>query len=241
MAMKRESYKIYDHIVVTRGGRLAGVVSVQKMLDTMARVQVEMAKGANPLTGLPGNLAIENEMERRRCFQLATSLIYVDLDHFKIYNDYYGFKDGDRVLLLLGRILAYAVRRHGLRDDFVGHVGGDDFVMITTPARAERISQSVVRCFGRLIGRCYKEEDRQRGVIPGKDRKGREGDFPMISVSLAIVDRHGEMSFDLIQRRAAEMKHYAKTLPGNKFVRDRRGPASQADVRPFMPEAKPTS
>jgi len=226
-AMNRETFKIYDHIIVTQNGQFLGVVSVQKMLDTLARVQVEMAKGANPLTGLPGNLAIEEEMARRCRTVAPTSLIYIDLDHFKVYNDHYGFKDGDRVLLLLSHILTQAVKRHGALEDFIGHVGGDDFVLITHPERSERLALSVVRCFKRLVKHCYCVEDRSRGFIRGKDRNGKEGDLPLVSVSLAIVDCFGSCDFEKVERRAAEMKHYAKSLPGNKYVRDRRSGAMQ--------------
>lgn len=222
MAMERETFKIYDHIIITRNSHLLGIVSVQKMLDTLARVQVEMAKGANPLTGLPGNLAIEQEIGYRQRIGTPISLIYVDLDHFKIYNDHYGFKDGDKVLLILSRVLIWAVKRHGTSEDFVGHIGGDDFVLITRPERAERVAQAVVRCFKRLIGKCYCEEDRIRGFVRGKDRTGKEGDFPLVSVSLAILDCQQRWDFDQIERRAAEVKCYAKSLPGNKYVRDRR-------------------
>lgn len=230
MAMKRETFKIYDHIIVTQNGQFLGVVSVQKMLDTLARVQVEMAKGANPLTGLPGNLAIEEEMGRRCRTGALTSLIYIDLDHFKVYNDHYGFKDGDKVLLLLSRILTRAVKRHGIPEDFIGHVGGDDFVLITHPERSDRLALSVVRCFKRLIQQCYCVEDRARGFTRGKDRNGKEGEFPLVSVSLAIVDCYGSCDFEQVERRAAEMKHYAKSLPGNTFVRDRRSGAVEPNA-----------
>lgn len=223
MAMKRETFKIYDHIIVTEKGLLKGIVSVQKMLDTLARVQIEMAKGANPLTGLPGNLAIEEEMLRRCRLEAPTSLVYVDLDNFKVYNDKYGFKDGDRVLLLLSKILIWAVKRHGTQEDFVGHVGGDDFLFMTHPGCSERISMAVVRCFKRLVKHYYKVEDRMRGFIQGKDRQGNTSDFPLVSVSLAIVDCYDKCDFERVQRTAAEMKQYAKSLPGNVYVRDRRG------------------
>lgn len=236
-AMKRETFKVFDHIIVTQKGRFLGVVSVQKMLDTLARVQVEMAKGANPLTGLPGNLAIEQEMARRCRSGTPTSLVYIDLDNFKVYNDQYGFKDGDRVLLLLSHILTWAVKRHGTPEDFIGHVGGDDYVLITHPERSERLAVAVVRCFKRLIRHCYSAEDRSRGFIRGKDRKGNEGEFPLVSASLAIVDCCGSSDFEQVERRAAEMKHYAKSLPGNKYVRDRRSGPLQA-VAPDLSSAE---
>lgn len=233
-AMKRETFKIYDHIIVTKNGQVSGIVSVQKMLDTLARVQVEMATGANPLTGLPGNRAIEEEMVRRRHIGAPTSLVYVDLDQFKAYNDHYGFKDGDKVLLLLSHILSWTLKRHGTSEDFLGHVGGDDFVLITHPERSERIAQAAVRCFKRLVRQCYSAEDYSRGFIRGRDRNGQEGEFPLVSVSLAIVDCCGECGFDQVERRAAQMKHYAKTLPGSKYVRDRRSASMPQDGSPAV-------
>lgn len=236
LAMNREPFKIYDHVIVTRNGLHHGIISVQRILDTLARVQVEMAKGANPLNGLPGNLAIEQEIARRSRTAAPISLVYVDLDHFKVYNDQYGFKDGDRVILLLSQILVWAVKRHGLPDDFMGHVGGDDFVLITHPDRSERVCRGVVRCFKRLINHCYCEEDRKRSFIEGRNRNGDEGQFPLVSVSLAIVDCREKEDFDHVERRAAEMKHYAKSLPGNKYVRDRRSAHPEAtDDNPREP------
>ncbi|MGE4554300.1 MAG: GGDEF domain-containing protein, partial [Desulfovibrionaceae bacterium] len=225
-AMARDRGRIYDHIIVTKSREVAGIVSVQKMLDTLAAVQVEMAKGANPLTGLPGNVAIEQEVERR-CGQAQgwVSIIYADLDNFKVYNDGYGFKNGDDVIKLTADVLRWASGRHGAPDDFVGHVGGDDFICITRSERAERICRAVTRVFGRCIRRHYTAEDRARGSIIGKDRTtGEEREYPLVAVSLAIVDcEGGRCDMDAISRRSAEMKKVAKRKPGNVWVRDRRG------------------
>lgn len=223
-AMNRDRAKIYDHILVTEQGKLSGIVSVQKMLDTLAAVQVEMAKGANPLTGLPGNLAIEREIEARTALGVGFTIIYADLDNFKVYNDVYGFKNGDNILLLLAKILTWAVRRHGGEGDFTGHVGGDDFVVLTSLDKAERICLAVTRVFERLARYHYSPEDREHGVISGKDRHGVEREFPLVTVSLALVDCLGKCTLAAIARRSAEMKTFAKKLSGNCFVRDRRGP-----------------
>lgn len=224
-AMNRDKYKIYDHIIVTETGRLSGIVSVQRILDTLAAVQVQMAKGASPLTGLPGNVAIETELERRCASGDPFSIVYADLDNFKVFNDTYGFRDGDGIILLLSKILSFAARRHGRSgEEFVGHVGGDDFVLLASPERAERICKSIVRCFGRLVRNCYCEEDRARGYITAKDRSGAQLEFPLVSVSLAVVDCAGDCTLSAISARAAEMKKYAKSLPGNSIARDRRGP-----------------
>jgi diguanylate cyclase (GGDEF)-like protein len=230
-AMAREKYKVYDHILVTREGQLVGIVSVQKMLDTLARVQVEMAKGANPLTGLPGNVAVEQEIEQRVANGQPTSLVYADLDHFKIFNDRYGFESGDQMILLLSKILNWAVNRHGGKDCYIGHVGGDDFVAMTPPDRAERVCQAVIRCFKRLVLNLYPPEDRQRGMVEGVSRGGELREFPLTSVSLAIVDFQGRTDLVHFAQRAAEMKRYAKSMPGNVFVRDRRSPLSLSQIQ----------
>ncbi len=104
-AMSREAHKIYDNIIVTKHGNYIGVVSVQNMFDTLAKLNIEIAKGANPLTGLPGNIVIEQEIEMRLRDGIPFALVYADLDNFKAYNDLYGFKKGDQIILLLARIL----------------------------------------------------------------------------------------------------------------------------------------
>lgn len=229
-AMNRRKRKIYDHIVVTEKGRLKGIVSVQKMIDVLAQVQVEVAKGANPLTGLPGNLAIEQEIEKRSQHRLPFSLIYADLDRFKLYNDQYGFSRGNHMIMITKDILSRAVRHHGAPDDFLGHVGGDDFIVITQPDHAEPVARASIRYFKRQVKTCYSKEDCDRGYVIGVDRSGTSGPFPLVSLSLAILDCVDSCHPDEVSRRAAEMKRYAKTLPGNKFVRDRRPPIG------FLPE-----
>jgi EAL domain-containing protein (putative c-di-GMP-specific phosphodiesterase class I)/GGDEF domain-containing protein len=221
-AMERETYRTYDDIIVLKEGRLDGVVSVQRMIDAMAKVHLEMAKGTNPLTGLPGNVVIERMIERDIALGKPFTLIYADLDNFKVYNDTYGFKNGDMILMLLARIMGWALKRHGNGNDFLGHIGGDDFVIVTTQERAERVSLAVVRCFGRLIRGFYNREDLQRGWILAQGRDGREGQFPLVSVSLGIMNCVGPCTLNQISERSAEIKKYAKSFEGNTFVRDRR-------------------
>ena len=221
-AMNRDKFKLYDHVVVIDQGEVMGVASVQHMLDALAKVQVEMAKGANPLTGLPGNVALEQEIERRSNAGEPASFIYVDLDNFKTYNDTYGFQEGDRMIRLVADMLRWAARRHGNQSDMVGHVGGDDYVVITTPERAERICRAVVRCCTRLLPRLYTREHREDGYIEAKGRDGKPGRFPLVSVSLGIVDCTTSCGLLHVGQRAAEVKKWAKSKPGNVWVRDRR-------------------
>jgi len=222
-ANEREVLKAYDEVVVTRDGAFLGVVTVQRMLTTLAQVQVEMAKGTNPLTGIPGNVALEKEVETRLRRTKPFAVLYADLDYFKVYNDIYGFKDGDLVILLLGRIMSWAIARHGFSGDFLGHIGGDDFVAVVAPERAERICRAVVRCFKRVIPSYYHAKDRERGWILGKGRDGREQRFPLVSVSIGIVECAGACSLQILGEKAAQVKGYAKSIPGNVYVRDRRG------------------
>ncbi len=224
-AVKRNKYKYFDHVIVTCQGKYAGTVSVQKMLDTLTRIQVEIAKGVNPLTGLPGNTHIENEVESRiHKNGRKISIIYADLDNFKAYNDVYGFKQGDQIIQFMARVLTWSVKRHGFQNDFVGHVGGDDFIIITGTEKADRICTGIIRCFKRLCKNFYSAEDRQCGYIQAKNRDGQNRKFPMISISLAIIDCFENMTLNQISKLAAGTKKLAKQQPGNVFVRNRREP-----------------
>jgi diguanylate cyclase (GGDEF)-like protein len=223
LAMSRDQDKLYDDLVVVdENGGLVGVVSVQRMLDTLTRVQIELAKGANPLTGLPGNLAIEEELSKRARHRQISSVIYVDLDGFKSYNDTYGFKQGDQMILLLSKVLLHSMRKHGMDDDFVGHIGGDDLIVITRPECAELICQKIVRLFDRLVCNCFSPADRARRTFYGHDRFGRQVWLPLTSVSLAIVDCENEKDYKSLPETAAQLKNRAKAEPGSLYVRDRR-------------------
>ncbi|MFO7803317.1 MAG: bifunctional diguanylate cyclase/phosphodiesterase [Desulfovermiculus sp.] len=223
LATGRNRFKIYDDIIVTQGQNILGVSSVQKLIDAMAKFQIEMAKGANPLTGLPGNIALESEIETRLVSKQPFSIIYADLDNFKAFNDIYGFQSGDQVIKLLAKIIQHAVSRHGSSTDLAGHVGGDDFIIITGNQQAERICVSIVRCFRRLIKYSYSPQDKKRGWIEAQGRDGKNGKFPFVSVSLGILHCSGQTNLQAISERAAEVKTYAKSQPGNAYVTDRRG------------------
>ncbi|BCS87268.1 GGDEF domain-containing protein [Pseudodesulfovibrio sediminis] len=221
-AMKREPFKAYDDIIVTRKGLLYGVVTVQCLLNALAKIQVEMAKGTNPLTGLPGNVAIEQEVENRIKQHKSFSIIYGDLDHFKVFNDTYGFKNGDRIIKLAADIMSWATRKHAPKEARLCHIGGDDFVLITTADSVPKICKSIARCFGRLVNNCYCAEDRERGWIKAKGRDGKERNYPLVTISLGVIEIFGKCSLMEIGERAAHIKKYAKSIPGNSVAIDRR-------------------
>ena len=229
-AMARSRLKAYDDIIVVKEEKFQGIVSVRSLMDTMARIQVEVAKGVNPLTGLPGNVSLEQEVERRISKNSPFDIVYADLDNFKVYNDVYGFKKGDEIIKLGAEILSWAVRKYGSGNSRLFHIGGDDFVLVTAPGTSERICQGTVRCFKRLVRYHYHDEDRERGWIRGKGRNGEEAQFPLVSVSLGILGVRGSCSLLDIGERAAHIKKYAKSLPGNTYVTDRRDPLGVTGV-----------
>jgi len=224
MTMDRETLKAYDDVIITRKGKLFGVVSVQKLLNTLARVQVEMARGTNPLTGLPGNVRLEQEVEARINRENSFCIIYADLDHFKVYNDTYGFKNGDAIIKLAADILSWAASKHCPKDSRLCHIGGDDFVLITKPEAVEKTCISVLRCFKRLVAHYYSDQDRQRGWILAKGRDGKEREYPLVSISLGVIEINGCCTLMEIGERAADIKKYAKSIPGNAYAKDRRAP-----------------
>jgi len=224
LAMEREKAKLYDSVVVVKNRIFRGLVSVQSLLDAMTRIRLEMARGANPLTGLPGNNAIEQEFFRRSAAGVPFCLIYLDLDNFKAYNDRFGFENGDRVLLFTARLLLKVVQKYGDEKDFLGHVGGDDFVLITAPPGADEICRRTVRYFDRLIPSFYPPEDRKNGRIPGIGRDGRKQWFPFVSASMALLDcgAGGTTRIGTVSEKAGQLKRFAKSIPGSVYVRDRR-------------------
>lgn len=224
VAMSRDKGKLYDHVIVTKESKYLGVVSMQNLMNALTRVQLEMAKGANPLTGLPGNNAIEQEIGTRLNLGKPFVLAYIDLDNFKSYNDKYGFENGDRVILFTSRLVNSAARKYGSVEDFLGHVGGDDFVLIACPEKIDIICQKIIRYFDRLIKRLYHPEDMSKMGIAGKDRDGMSRWFPFVSISIAIIEcgYPGAAEVNIIANKAAELKNYAKTLIGSVYVRERR-------------------
>ena len=179
---------------------------------------------ASPLTRLPGNLAIEQvlkgKMERGENFALC----YVDLDDFKAFNDKYGYAKGSDVIKMTGEALHYAKDEYADQQDFVGHIGGDDFVLITSPEIVENVCQAILNEFDRLIPDYYQAEDRAKGFIEGTDRYGVKRRFPIMSISIAVVS-DVKRTFNSpveIAKVATEIKDYVKSLPGSNYLVDRR-------------------
>jgi len=167
---------------------------------------------ANPLTHLPGNTSIMEEMNLCITSNKPFAVGYADLDKFKMYNDKYGFEKGDEVIRCLARILVNIVLEKGGQEAFVGHIGGDDFVFITADALVDDISQAIIKEFDTISPSLYNEEDRKAGYIVGKDRQGNEIKAGLLSVSIGIVSSSTQKITHVAQisEIGAELKKYAR-------------------------------
>jgi diguanylate cyclase (GGDEF)-like protein len=179
---------------------------------------------ANPLTGLPGNLVIEREVERRIASGVTFAHGFADLDHFKAYNDRYGYRKGSEVLAIIGDIVRAAVELHGTPEDLIGHVGGDDYIFLTPPEHADKICESIIQETDQICPEFYSDEDRDAGHFMAKDRFGVERQFPLLSISIAVVcsDRFENPTGLALGRECARMKEHLKKLPGSRYLVDRR-------------------
>lgn len=182
------------------------------------------ALDANPLSKLPGNTSIiqkiQTLIDRKQDFALA----YCDLDYFKSFNDKYGFSRGDEVLMMSARIIVNTVRSFAGEQTFVGHVGGDDFVVITSPDIIEEVCQRIIFSFDGIVPNFYDMEDRQRKSIVSTDRQGNVQTFPLMAISIAVVfNLDGTMKhYGEASAIAMGLKKKAKEDPKSSYVLDRR-------------------
>lgn len=196
--------------------------------DLLIRIKLSLKRsrlmtGANPLTGLPGNVAIQDELMRRIDQNQLFALLYVDLDEFKAFNDHYGFLRGDEMIKLLGRCSREAVAAN-TASGFVGHIGGDDLAIVVDPEAAQEVARHIVGAWQGLAPELYEPEDAERGYIELTDRRGQLRRFPLASVSVGVASNairpirtHWEAA-----EIASEMKHVAKSRPGSSIAIDRR-------------------
>ena len=183
-------------------------------------------RSASPLTGLPGNLSINEEIGRRLASGSPLSLIQIDIDYFKSFNDHYGYARGDQAIQSVARILIEASSRYGSNQNFVGHIGGDDFVILTTPEDAEPLAEYVIEQFGEAVQNLYDPADRERGHIEVRNRLHQLESFPLMSLTLALVstDRLPVSHLAQLIDIAQELKTHGKGIPGSVLVGERRRP-----------------
>jgi diguanylate cyclase (GGDEF)-like protein len=181
-------------------------------------------RAQSPLTGLPGNVRIEEEIESRVQNQQPFAILYADLDHFKAYNDHYGFMRGDQVIQFTARIAQEAALALSDGEAFVGHVGGDDFVIVCPPGAAESISQALVDRFDAESPALYDDEDRERGYVEVTNRRGEMQRFPLLSISIGVAtsELRAFAHYAEAVAVATEMKSFTKTSAGSSWAVDRR-------------------
>jgi len=206
--------------------------------EQLLRIQMALNRAdrdvsVNPTTRLPGTAQIERDIaERLRSGELF-AVCYADLDHFKEYNDRYGYNEGDRVILLVSRILRDLVRAHA-PTGFVGHIGGDDFIFNVPLDKMRVCCEEIIEVFDELIPYQYDEQDRRLGYFLGKDRRGNILKIPLMTISIGVVTNEYRRYTHTarVSEIATEMKAYAKSLPGSVYAVDRRRdiPASAVAV-----------
>ncbi len=178
----------------------------------------------NPLTALPGNLSIKDNVERKIAEKVLFSLLYIDLSNFKSFNDKYGFSRGDEVIKFTAKVLEKSVKNHGDSSDFIGHIGGDDFVIISCVKNNINIAENVIKSFDEGVRQFYDDDDLKQGFIVSTDRNDNISQFPVITISISIIttDTANLVNFDEISKRASELKKIAKKNNGSSFVFERR-------------------
>lgn len=198
--------------------------------EFLARVKSSLVRmsrdlDANPLTKLPGNVSVLRELEERVRSRAPVAVSYLDLSRFKEFNDRYGFEKGDEVIARVADIASKALEELGNSSDFLGHIGGDDFIFITTPDCVEDICKKIVADFDRAIVSFYDEEDRSRGYVVTKNRAGQLCKVPIMSISAGIAtnERAKFTHIAEIIQTVTELKSYAKTIGKSIYIIDRRG------------------
>lgn len=209
---------------LTGGDEFAQLANDFRMMGEKLRELEQLRLDANPLTQLPGNLAIDREVDRRIASNEPFSHLYIDLDNFKAYSDRYGYKGGSDVLAMVGQLIKDAVTEKGTEADLVGHIGGDDYVVLTDPEHAEAIAQEIVRLFDETIPSYYNQQDRTAKRFTGKDRYGVKRTFPLMTISIAVIpSTHYEYPSRLaISQDCARLKEYLKIQEGSNYMLEKR-------------------
>ncbi len=195
----------------------------KEMTLSLVRIREE-AKGSNPLSGLPGNNVIVQKIEEMIHEGRQFAVIYGDLDNFKAYNDKYGFSKGDDAILYTRDCFIESAKQFGNALTFVGHEGGDDFVMVCLYENWEPLCKGITTAFDSEIKQFYNETDARQGFIESLDRQGRRMRFPLMSISLAVASNHYRPIADhrMVVSIAAEMKKYVKKMEGSSYAIDKR-------------------
>lgn len=178
----------------------------------------------SPLTGLPGNVQIHAELKKRLANKEPFSVLYVDLDNFKAYNDVYGFLKGDEIIEFTAETIVNLVHSDKLENTFVGHIGGDDFVAIVPGTNCEKLCQNIISHFDTNVSKFFTQDDLEKGYIEVANRKGIIEQFPLTSLSIGVVASDVGRFHNILEigEVGAQVKHAAKSVMGSSYAIDRR-------------------
>ncbi|RCX19294.1 diguanylate cyclase/phosphodiesterase [Anaerobacterium chartisolvens] len=191
LSMTRSEENLYDYVIVTKDSGYYGIVTVKDLLEKTTELEVNYAKHLNPLSGLPGNILIEQRLEEYIKKTAPYTVLYIDIDNFKVYNDVYGFENGDRMLQFVGRMISSTVSHNCSCTHFVGHIGGDDFIIILDTFDVEDTCRLIMDNFSKGIPNFYTSEDLERKYTIAKNRHGIEEQFGLSTISIAgVSNRH---------------------------------------------------
>ncbi|WP_171683729.1 GGDEF domain-containing protein [Paenibacillus planticolens] len=215
MATSRSIHRLYDLVIITSNGKMAGIASIRAILESITNVRMESARVANPLTGLPGNLQINRELNKRIHESKPFHVVYADLDYFKWFNDRFGFQKGDQLIQYTADIMQQAISVCGTPLDFVGHVGGDDFIAISSTAAPELLCQEMIRRFEQGVQMFYEDEEWEYVWDRSGNKVKNEG--VTLSLSLVVCSCEAPISLEHISHTAAVLKKKAKAHPGSIY------------------------
>lgn len=219
--VEADRHHLSNGFIITEQGRYLGMGTGQDFVREITQMQINAARYANPLTLLPGNVPINEQIEHLLQSNSHFYACYCDLDHFKPFNDAYGYRRGDDVIQATGQIL---IDKADPERDWVGHIGGDDFIVLLQSSDWQARCDAILQQFGHMIQDYYSIEDRERGGYLSEDRQGVKVFCPLISLSIGVVKvEPGKFySHHQIATAAAEAKKQAKKISGNSMFIDRR-------------------
>lgn len=238
LILQSEPYHLAVGFIITDNGQYAGMGSGHDLLRLITQMQIDAARYANPLTLLPGNVPINEHIDSLLDARLPFTTCYFDLDHFKPFNDVYGYQKGDEVIQNTGSLLKAHCHPHL---DFIGHIGGDDFIVLFQSEDWEQRCQTILDEFGRYAPKLYSKTDVERGGIVTEDRRGKKVKHGILSLSVgAVIVEGGQFhSYHEISTAAAVAKKQAKKIPGNSLFVERRAASGAQENSPAEQELVP--
>lgn len=217
LAMDRRQEHLYDVVVVTKDNRFYGIVSIRELIIKLAEIQIRDARYSNPLTGLPGNNVIKETLQKVLTYK-RFSVLYIDIDSFKAFNDTYGFSKGDELIKETAMILTEVIMKTTNEPSFIGHIGGDDFIATIPHYHYQSISEKIITQFSNSLRCFYSLEDLKKGYVSGISRKGIFEKLPLASISIAIIHNKNRpiKSLEQLSIESAKVKSYCKSI--NKSI-----------------------